>query len=86
MSEERKKDPQAVQDMLAALKSPEMRRILGRVIKTSGYFGMSYVSGDTHGSAFNEGRRAVGYELKRAIEAADPEAVVRMQLEWRNGT
>lgn len=78
------KDMQAVADMLTALKSPEMRRILGRILRMSGYFGISYVAGDTHGSAFNEGRRSMGYEVKRAIEAADPEAVVRMQLEWRN--
>ena len=78
------KDPQAIADMLTALQSPEMRRVLGKIMKTSGYFGMSYVSGDVHASAFNEGRRSIGYELKRAIEAADPEAVVRMQLEWRN--
>lgn len=77
------KDKQAVSDMLAVLKSPEMRRVLGRILRGSGYFGISYVAGDTHGSAFNEGRRSVGHELKRAIEAADPEAVLRMQLEWR---
>ena len=85
MSDSRTKDPQAIADMLTALKSPEMCRVLGRVLQTSGYFGISYVAGDMFGSAFNEGRRSIGYELKRAIDAADPEAVPRMQLEWRKG-
>lgn len=79
------KDKQAQADMMTALKSPEMRRVLGRILQTSGYFGMSYVAGDMYGSAFNEGRRSIGFELKRAIDAADAEAVPRMQLEWREG-
>lgn len=80
------KDTQRLGDMLTALQSPEMRRVLGRIMMASGYFNMSYVRGDTHGSAYNEGRRSIGYELKRMIDEADPEAVMHIHNERRNNT
>ena len=71
-----------VADMRTALASPEMRRVLARFVRASGFLKVSYVSGDTHGTAFNEGRRSIGFELKLAIDAADPDAFARLQAEY----
>ncbi|MDL2267167.1 hypothetical protein LJC46_04170 [Desulfovibrio sp. OttesenSCG-928-G15] len=77
------KDTQAMADMLTALKSPEMRRVLFRVFVKSNIFQPSFVRGDALTSAHNEGLRAVGLWLKGEIDKADPEAFARLLTGWR---
>ena len=74
----------ATADMLTALKSPEMRRVLLRVLHKSNLLQASYVKGDAQATMFNEGLRAVGLWLKNEIDQADPEAFARLLIERRN--
>lgn len=87
MSEERKKDErkdsQAVADMLTVLKSPEMRRVLLRILAQTNLMHGSYFRGDQAETAFREGLRAVGIWLKKQIDNADPEAFARLLTERR---
>lgn len=79
-----KKDRTNATDMLTALDSPEMRRVCMRVLHKSNLLQSSYTAGDSHGTAFNEGLRAVGLWLKSEIDNADPEAFARLLSERRN--
>lgn len=85
MSDERtKKDTQGMTDLLTALKSPEMRRVLRRMLQKSNLLQPSYARGDALGTAFNEGLRAMGLWLKAEIDTADPEAFARLLTEKEN--
>lgn len=75
------KDQQAVMDMLTALKSPEMRRVLRRILARSNILSESYAPGDALATAYNEGLRALGIWLKHEIDRADAEAFSRLLME-----
>lgn len=77
------RDTQAMADMLTALKSPEARRILFRILMQSNILRPSYAKGDALAGAYNEGLRAVGLWLKEEIDKADPAAFARLLTEWR---
>ena len=78
------KDVSAMADMLTALKSPEMRRILLRILRQSNLLLPSYAKGDALATAFNEGLRAMGIYLKSEIDKADPDAFARLLNERRD--
>ena len=73
---------EAVTDMLTALKSPEMRRVLLRLLVHSNIMQASYRE-NALATAYNEGLRAVGLWLKKEIDKADPEAFARLLTERR---
>ena len=56
-------------DWLGALECPGARRIFGRMIYNAA-FGWQHCPGDSHGTAFNEGSRAVGLGIMNEIEQA----------------
>ena len=74
---------QAMTDMVAALKSPEMRRIMLRILHKSNLLQSSFVKGDALATCHNEGLRAVGIYLKNEIDKADPDAFGRLLTERR---
>ncbi|CAK7067673.1 MAG: hypothetical protein DELT_01721 [Desulfovibrio sp.] len=61
-------------DMITALQSPEMRRVLLRIVQKSNLLHLSYAPGDSHATAFNEGLRAMGVFVKGEIDKADKDA------------
>lgn len=72
---------QIARDDKAMLSTLEGRRVLMRLIDSTGVFQRSYVSGDALGTSHREGRRSVGLELIDQIEAAEPGIFARMQQE-----
>ena len=78
------KDTRAVTDMLTALKSAEMRRVLRRILAHSNLLQASYRPSGALDTAYNEGLRGMGLWLKQQIDNADPDAFARLLTEGRN--
>lgn len=57
------------------------RRLMRAWLASAGVYRTTFVPGDSHASAFNEGRRAVGLMLQAQVLQHSPEAYVRMLLE-----
>jgi hypothetical protein len=68
-------------DARAVLRTAEGRRLLWWLLNEAGTYSTTYVPGDSHASAFAEGRRNVGIQLEVTLAQADPLAVVDMQRE-----
>lgn len=68
-------------DARAVLRTPEGRRLLWWLLGEAGTYSTTYSPGDSHGTAFQEGRRNVGIALEVTLAQADPMAVVDMQRE-----
>ena len=78
-------DVQIVTDMVTALNSAEMRRVLLRILVRSNLMQASYRE-SALATAYNEGLRAVGLWLKQEIDKADPEAFARLLTEKADGS
>lgn len=71
-------EAQLAEDLRAALVTPGGRRLLWWVIDgVSGAMGRSFAQ-DPYATAYNEGRRSVGVDVRLACERADSAAYVRM--------
>lgn len=78
---EQRAEEQLRRDLVEVIKLPEGRRLLHALLERTGFHLQSYAPGDTHESAFRAGRRQFGIELELLIGQADPEALIRMQVE-----
>ena len=58
-------------DIRALIRTREGARFLCRLLEICGVFRLSYTPGDTHATAFNEGRRNVGNIIYADIDSAD---------------
>jgi hypothetical protein len=67
-------------DLRDAMRRPEMRRVLRRVLSASNYAGMSKSTTDDQ-TAFNEGMRAIGFWLAKELESAEAGAVATLMNE-----
>ncbi len=65
----------------AAMLTGMGRAMLWEVIVESGAMDASFVAGDQHATAYNEGRRSVGLDLMRRMEESSPELYMRAFLE-----
>ena len=74
-------DKYLLEDLKEILASPSGRRLLMRLIKESNYLKASYVTGDTHTTAFNEGLRRMGQWLALKINEAKPGELFRLLAE-----
>lgn len=75
------KQTQAMADMITALKVPEARRVIIRILAKTNILQPSYTKGDALGTAYNEGLRAIGIYIKGEIDRADKEAFARLIAE-----
>jgi hypothetical protein len=62
------------------------RRIVIRLLAATNLLATCHVPGDTHGTAFLEGRRSVGLDLMNAINAALPGEFPRLLADWEKET
>lgn len=68
----------ALQDLL---KTPPGRNWMWNVLSEADIFRTSFVAGDSHASAFNEGKRALGLRLLADIQRLAPDAFFLMSRE-----
>lgn len=66
------------EDMQKLLDTAWGCRILWKYLQWCGVYEQSYASGNSHGTAFNEGRRTVGLKIMDDILAVSPAALVEM--------
>lgn len=59
-------------DLQAILDTVHGRRFVWKQLSDAGVFRLSYVPGDSHSTAFNEGRRNQGLALLLAVQQLDP--------------
>jgi hypothetical protein len=62
------------QDYIRTFESETGKRVIADLMKRHFVFGSTQVQGDSHESAFNEGRRAVILDIMSAIGTAPEEA------------
>ncbi len=62
---------QLLEDLRELIKTPVGRRVLKAILAESQPLKLSYVPGDSHASAFNEGVRAPGIWLFKFLELAE---------------
>jgi len=73
-------------DLMWVMSQPRGRRFIYQMIhETCHVDAISHVPGDTHGTAFNEGARAVGLALEAHIRNISPKQYVLMQEENHYG-
>ena len=68
---------QLAQDYRTAFATEAGQRVLADLLRRTGLARATMVQGDTHATAFNEGRRSIGLELVRAVNAS-PDAAERL--------
>lgn len=68
-------------DLQNVLDSVSGRRFVWKQLSDAGVFRLSYVPGDSHSTAFNEGRRNQGLALLLAVQSLDPTLYHRMAKE-----
>lgn len=71
---ERQQDAELRRQQIASdwdwfMSAPQGRRILGGILASCGMFGSSYVQGDALGTAYNEGKRAIGLQIYAGAHA-----------------
>jgi hypothetical protein len=59
------------QDIRALLSTREGARFFARLLELCGVYRLSYVPGDTHATAFNEGKRNVGNAVMADLAGID---------------
>ena len=59
-------------DLQSVLSSVQGRRFVWKLLSDAGVFRISHSAGDSHSTAFNEGRRNQGLSLLLAIHELDP--------------
>ena len=69
-------------DLSVALQKAEVRRVLFRVLDSTGIFQDGYQR-DPHDHAYVAGRKSVGYQLWAAIDDVDEQAVPGMRADAR---
>lgn len=73
---------QLAEDDLKWLMSSERgRRVMRRILEVTGQLSSSYVDHNSHGTAYNEGRRMVGLGLLSDIRRLCPEQELAMYQE-----
>jgi hypothetical protein len=73
-----KKKPTYQEDVADVLKISAGRRFLRKLIDECGVDTDPYIPGDTHGTARETGRRALGYALINMLRNQHPEMWLRM--------
>lgn len=68
-------------DLLAILDTVHGRRFVWKQLSDAGVFRLSYTPGDSHSTAFNEGRRNQGLSLLLDVQRLDPTLYHRMAQE-----
>lgn len=68
-------------DLRTILESESGRRDKWKELCDAGIFRLSYVPGDSHATAFNEGRRSHGLTIFHAITQIDPALLYKMAKE-----
>lgn len=70
-------------DILALLEKPEGRRVIRRLLgaQYTNLMGKSFMQRDASRTAWNEGRRSIGVELKEEIDAADEGGMLKLLTE-----
>lgn len=68
-------------DLLTVLDSVQGRRFVWKCLCDAGVFRLSHVPGDSHSTAFHEGRRSQGLALTLAIQQLNPSLYHRMAQE-----
>lgn len=68
-------------DLLTILDTVQGRRFVWKQLSDAGVFRLSYTPGDSHGTAFNEGRRNQGLSLLLDVQRLDPTLYHRMAKE-----
>lgn len=69
------------EDVATVLSTPAGRRFVWAMLGKCGVFSLSYTRGDTHETAFNEGKRQVGNPIFAEIQSEHPEAYALMASE-----
>lgn len=69
------------EDVAAVLSTSAGRRFVWDLLGRCGIFALSYARGDTHETAFNEGKRQIGNPLFAEIQSEHPEAYAQMAAE-----
>lgn len=72
-------------DMVRVMQTPEGERLLRRILAFTRLFTVSYFPGDSHETAYREGRRQVGLWLLSAMGEADQALCTRVMNGARNG-
>lgn len=77
---------QLLRDVIEVLQLPAGRRLLHRLLADSGMYTSTHSVArdgrvDPYATAFHEGQRNQGLMLEALIGQADPEAMIRMQVE-----
>lgn len=77
----KRREKQRREDLAQVLETPGGRRVIWALLGDCGVFGLSYVQGDSHHTAFNEGRRQVGNPLLAEIVGRHADAYALMAKE-----
>lgn len=72
-------------DIVRVMQTPEGERLLRRILAFTRLFAVSYCRGDSHETAYREGRRQVGLWLLSAMGEADQALCTRVINGARNG-
>ncbi len=78
---ERSQREQAADDLRGVMALPGGRRFVREMLNRCGVWRLSYAGEQTHATAFNEGKRAVGNQLLLDLESAAPVAFIDMLRE-----
>lgn len=68
-------------DLQTILESEQGRRFIWKQLCDAGVFRLSFIPGDSHSTAFHEGRRNQGLALMLAVNQLDPMLYFRMAKE-----
>lgn len=71
-----------IDDLRAVMRTPEGRRVIGRLLERSGVDQISFTGNST--TFYNEGRRSVGIELTKTLREHTPEEYIHMVQEGIN--
>jgi len=68
------------QDYQTVFSTPQGRRVLSDLVRTANVDRSTYVTGDSHQTAFNEGKRAIVMRILNRLHVS-PEEVIRISKE-----
>lgn len=83
---DKRKLDREINDVRTVLNSPEGRRFLWRLLEEGALFAESYARGDSHETAFNEGKRYLSRWVFSRILSAKSDAFSQMQREHNSET
>lgn len=67
--------------LISVLSTPGGRNWMWQLLERCNVFAQSFVPGDQHGTAFNEGQRSIGLEMMAQITRASPDLLVQLLKE-----